>query len=150
MSASSARKWIELNWLRKGNKEIPLPNLIYHNLPDCSGMYYPRQKDECCVGSSYYDLTDRALICVAENNCDEFGDFEEILAHEWRHHLQRQRYKFQGVIFDNSGDYKENIISYFMDNWHELDAFMFSWSKIETRATTIWFEWLREAGVIKC
>jgi hypothetical protein len=113
-------------------------------------VYYPRQRNECCIGNSYYDLTDRGLICVAENNADEAGDFEEILAHEWRHHLQRQKYKFVGAVFNDSGDYKENIVLYFKNNWHELDAFMFSWSKIETRATTIWFEWLREAGVICC
>jgi hypothetical protein len=148
MSAHSARKWTELNWLRKGNKEVPLPNLVYCNLTDWSGVYYPRQKNECCIANSYYDLTTRALICVNENNVDEDGDFEEVLAHEWRHHLQRQRYKFAGATFNMEGDYKENIISYFHNNWHELDAFMFSFRKIETRATVIWFEWLREAGVI--
>jgi hypothetical protein len=150
MSASSARKWIELNWLRKGRKEVPLPNLIYCNFENWSGIYYPRQKDEVCIDNCYYDLSERGLIGVNENNCDERGDFEETLAHEWRHHLQRQKYKFAGVKFNNDGDYKENIISYYRDNWHELDAFMFSWRIVETRATTIWFEWLRKAGVVKC
>ena len=38
MSASSARKWIELNWLRRGNKEIPLPELIFDDPGLCGGF----------------------------------------------------------------------------------------------------------------
>jgi len=148
MSASSARKWIELNWLRKGNKEIPLPEIVFDIIVDFGACHWPRQNDEVMVGNRFYDLTDRGLIVINQKYSDDGGWVLNSIAHEWRHACQKFHGHILHSIFPREGDYKENTIWYFKSHWWEMDALLFSLKVAPDETSTLWLEWLLEGN--KC
>ncbi len=157
MSASSVRNWMELNWLRKGSKEIPLPNIVFTSeLTEYSGIYYRPERDELRIGNRYYDLV-KGLIGVSTNDDDSFlykRDDKTILktiAHEWRHHWQyftRKFYVEEGTVFQDDGDYDQSIVRFHSSNVNEMDAFLFSIRKCKCNTNMYQFDLLRKANVL--
>lgn len=140
------RKWFELNWIRKGFKEISLPDIIFE-IPnvDCSGCYYVPRKKEILVSGRYYDLQ-RGLIIVNPVHCvKDDKRVPETIAHEFRHHIQRTTkfYDAAPTIFEIVGTYKESIIKYFKSSYLEMDALLFTINRgITDDATLEWYEWI--------
>jgi hypothetical protein len=150
MSASSARKWIELNWLRKFDRSIPLPEIMLEDLPMGAG-YVHKQRGEILVGERYCDLTNRGLIVLSLRYSNDDGYMVNAIAHEWRHHVQWEKGKrnIREVSFDAFGedfvsDYKRSIIKYYTIQWWEMDALLFSLKFASDETSQLWFDWLRK------
>lgn len=157
MSASSTRSWFELNWLRKGDKAIPLPNIVFTSaLTEYSGIYYRPEPDELRIRNRYYDLI-KGLIVVSTNDDDSFlykRDDETILKtiiHEWRHHWQyftRKFYVEEATEFQDDGDYDQSVVEFYLSNVNEMDAFLFSTRKVKCNTNMYQFDLLRNAGIL--
>ena len=55
--------YLELNWLNKKDKTIPLPLILFDKVLSSSGIYYAPEKKEILVNERYYPL-DKGLIIV--------------------------------------------------------------------------------------
>jgi hypothetical protein len=146
MSASLSRKWIELNWLRKGNKEIPLPELLFEHTGLCGAYYMQPSREEVLIGNRFYDLS-KGFIVVNPSNDDSF--IANSIAHEWRHHWQY----CHGLSNPNPPQYKDcnnyekSIANFFRGCWSEMDALLFSIEKIPDDISLYWMEILRKEKI---
>jgi hypothetical protein len=125
------RRSIELNWLSRHHKQIPLPNLYYdETLTDYGGIYYsPWPEPHDHEGKEFY--APNGLIVVSTHpEC--IDDFESTLAHEWKHHHQEfngwnKEYLngLEDYDWSDYDTYDEEIKRYFRENDFELDALRF-------------------------
>jgi hypothetical protein len=150
MSAFIARKWIELNWLRKGHKEIDLPEVIYISPKiGYSAAYYRPVKEEIFIEGRYYNR-EKGIIVLVDNRREEDKGFASSIAHEWRHHWQFHK----GFLLPLSAkrpydpekaaeNYKREIIQFFKQNSDEMDALLFSVRKVPCDYELEWIEWIR-------
>lgn len=150
MAVSNARKWIELNWLRNGHKEITLPNLIFGKYEDGgAGVHWPKQDCEVCIEGRFYSLKDNGLILINTEYDDDADFIINTLAHEWRHCYQKQkvRIKIESIWErpENDDGYKQSIINYYMSYWWEWDALKYSIKKHPCDDSLEWYEWVMEA-----
>jgi hypothetical protein len=140
--SSSARKWMELNWLRKGNKEIPLPEIVFECEKTVGGYYSRPARKEKEICGRFYDLS-KGLISINPRYDQEF--ILNTIAHEWRHHWQR----FMGISnpnpspFESAGNYDEDIVRFFKGSWWEMDALLFSIKKAPDETSMYWIDLLR-------
>jgi len=139
MSASVARKWIELSWLRKGNKQIPLPEIIFEKLSFASGCCYKPVKRELQIDNRFWDLS-RGLIIVDPSFDDRF--LLNGIAHEWRHHWQHMMGINVVSKWVSGVDYKKEIIRFFTVNLAEMDALIYSIKKAPDDLSILWYEWI--------
>jgi len=133
--------FIELNWLAKADKYIPLPIVVFTPLDYCGGFFAYPQKKEGLIGEKYYPL-DRGLIAVD----DRSSNFSSTLAHEWRHLWQL--YNLGKKDYCHRPDaspglpYKQRIIKYFLSDARELDALLFQRKKVYAEYAERWYEWI--------
>jgi hypothetical protein len=140
MCSSVARKWIELNWLRRGNKEIPLPDIIFEKIELGSGLYYKPEKSEIAIEGRFYDLSN-GLIVISPIMDSPFT--ANTIAHEWRHHWQFiSGIKSNPWSWNFGSNYKDNIINFFNSSSTEMDAFNFALNKAPDDTSLLWKDWL--------
>lgn len=145
MSAFKARKWIELSWLRRGHKEIPLPEIIFDvGSQDIGGGYYHPQQNEVLIGKRYFDLY-KGLIIINPIYDEKF--ILNSTCHEWRHHWQWLNGIGGITKFDASIQYKPAIIKFFSKQFTELDALLFSLKMAPEDTALLWFDWLIKSKV---
>lgn len=126
-------KSLELNWLSRYDKDLPLPEIVYS--PDnvdfhgrrCGGCYYSPERNEYLFGDVYVPFDNGVILVGAREPELMIGT----LAHEWRHHWQLHR----GLAKDGSGYNQEDFASldtynaairkYFRTQPHEMDALRF-------------------------
>ena len=140
MIALKVRKWTELNWLRCGHKEIPLPDIIFEQI-ELAGCYCRPVANEIIIGNRFYDLS-KGIILVNPNDNDDC--IKSVIAHEWRHHCQW--YAGLSAIkprkFKDTGNYRHDIIDFFNNNDTEIDALIFSIAMAPCETNMLWAEWL--------
>lgn len=131
---------IELHWLSKRDRTLPLPNLIYTKT--FVGGYYcrPDPTREVYDDDGIPHDCRNGLIVIST----EFEGDVATLAHEWRHHYQF----YHGIELNSIGwinddrSYKEKIIEYFLSSTSEMDAFRFQLSLAPPVEIEEWVEWL--------
>jgi hypothetical protein len=121
---------IELSWLARRDKWVPLPELVFTNDGNAlyTGAYYRPQNWTLKINNKEI-CAKRGIIII---NCEVYKfSVEATLAHEWRHHWQW----FNGMIpetpIDTSSlcwsdldNWKKSIKTYFKQP-HEMDALRF-------------------------
>jgi len=113
---------IELSWIARQDKSLPLPLLDFDVLPDEYGArYYPPMRYDLEFNDKVFPL-DHGLIQVNTiyNPCTASS-----LAHEWRHHWQAYHgWKLPGHPIQASISYDDRIKRHF--KWpEEKDALRF-------------------------
>lgn len=122
-------KSLELNWIRKYDKSLIIPEVVFSSLSWVAGQYYKPDNDEIYIDGVGYSMR-FGLIEVSERQNKTDVDIASTLAHEWRHHWQifnlptRTYNYYWPHEFDNS-DYDDMIIKYFTSNELEMDALRF-------------------------
>lgn len=143
MSASVVRKWIELNWLRRGNKEIPLPEIVFgRSGVNYSGCYHRPGIGEQLIDGRFLDLS-RGIIVICDDGIETDDFYANTIAHEWRHHWQfivKGPYSFSPFVFN--GNYRESIVKFFKSQPLEMDALLYAEKKAPSVSTRQWIEWL--------
>lgn len=129
---------LELNWLARHEKQLPLPRVLFAPLPLCSGIYFwpwPRAQFEFGL-----EIPPSNGTIVVSTLYPEMP-VPSTLAHEFRHHWQC----WNGMLpKKNKGwkeptDYAEAIALYFTTQLHEWDALRF---EIKHAACDVTDEWL--------
>lgn len=116
-------KSLELGWLAKKDRNLPLPELVYSPNPKFGGLYMSPWKGERQVGTKFYD-TSKGLIWISEFT-------PSVIAHEWRHHYQFYYGPKPGpssLALDKwtaQYGYKGMIKKYFTELDYEQDALKF-------------------------
>lgn len=113
-----------MNWLRKHDKALPTPQVVYSAVSGFGGCYYSPFKGEECIDGLFYPR-DNGIILVSTLWPD---NIHSTLAHEWRHHWQRfnkgRLPKWPWNTPSTSEEYIQAIKHYFTA-WHEWDALHF-------------------------
>lgn len=133
---------IELGWLSRHDKDLPLPELVFASrLAGCSGYYARPGRCESFVGGKGFDLTGGLIVC-GETDAREAAN---TIAHEWRHHWQifHMGLKDSLTRFNETIDYDSAIREFFKD-WREMDALLFSHRRAPSPISHSWME------LIKC
>lgn len=124
------RPSIDLNWLSRRDKQLPIPQLHYDPLlEEYGGVYYDPE-----FGIFEYDENHtfdcKNGLIVVSTIYEE--DIESTLAHEWRHHWQTfngccldYEYGLESYDFSDWDTYDHNIKRYFLENDFEFDALLF-------------------------
>ena len=137
-------KWSELNWLRKKDKHIPLPEFVFIDGIKGKGGYYCRpRKAERMIDDRFYDLQKGVIVVDFSNPA---GFVLSAIAHEWRHHCQ---FYYGGnfknpIQFNTKIDYKKSIISFFSNSATEVDALLFAHKVAPHETSSMWIKWLKE------
>ena len=130
-------------WLRKEDKSLSLPDIVFADEPNRSGCYYHPDRNPVFIGANEY-CPRRGLIVVGiESNDDE--QIANTIAHEWRHHWQFHNMKHTPYAsFDSSIPYQAAIRNFFRSDHKEMDALIFSHKIAPCETTEIWLEYLRK------
>jgi len=126
---------LELNWIRKHDKSISIPEIVFTKL-DVSGCYYAPVRRELLLNETFVPL-DKGLILV---DLDDDAA-ESIIVHEWRHHWQHlngQRY--DGVSWSFQDDYDKELLNYFRYSKQEYDALIFQLRYSSSKVNEVWKE----------
>ncbi len=120
---------MELNWIRKFDKSLINPTVVFSSLKWASGLYYHPEKDEICIDGKFYHLG-CGLIEVSNFNNETAKETAGTIAHEWRHHWQyfnlpKEKVGFEWPKSYNELEYNEMIVKYFTLNPLEMDALRF-------------------------
>jgi hypothetical protein len=137
------RKWIEFAWLRRGHKEIPLPEVIFEEI-ETGGLYYHPDKKEVLINGVNRDLS-KGLIIIDPNHNDKF--VLNTIVHEWRHHWQYFQGFNMGLVgapYRWRGNYKSEIQRFFKLNKIEMDALLFAIKKAPDDISLEWMEWVTQ------
>ena len=146
-------KSFELNWIRKVDKSIPIPEVIFFPLSDATGMYFSPDCDNVMFDADGYSYSmDYGVIVVSTLAKNE--DIEGTIAHEWRHHWQQ----YNGFEYDESTiteydeekmNYDEFAFQYFTTSKAELDAlrFEYKYSNIPDQWEELLFKELKDLHV---
>ena len=139
---------IDLWWLSRLDKELPLPKLMYVDNPDFGGAYYfPRQGTFPIDQENMCDLRN-GLIVISISFEEDDDDRAAIFAHEWRHHWQFFHYgRSSRSTFNWDGEYetyRKAIVSYFRTYTYEMDALRFQLEKCpRDDCTQEWMDWIK-------
>ena len=133
---------LEINWLRKFDRSIPIPEVVFEyglSHPcgaESGGLYYEPQSNEVLIGERYYDLR-FGLIAVNSKWPD---DIPGTIAHEWRHHWQRHNdIEFDSPVWTGDREYNASIRRHFSSRC-ERDALLFE-NKIDPRGyNQVWMD----------
>lgn len=119
---------LELNWIRREDKTLPLPRVVFHPLDGMGGFYHFPEPAEVLIGETHYDAT-KGLIVVST----ETEHPASIIAHEWRHHWQTfHGWTYDGIDWpevETDDEYWPNVARYFAASKSELDALLFEHRK---------------------
>lgn len=138
MIASSV---LDLRWLARYDKAIPLPRLAYEPLDDAQGYFYSPQRDVVALNGREYDLA-RGLIVVDPVS----ADIGSTLAHEWRHlwqfHRGDQGRSVSWDVCEQGRSYRDAIVEFFRRTPAELDALLFEVRHAPNDSNLEWYEWI--------
>lgn len=133
---------LELNSFMKGcSKDIILPKIMVvdDGLDNCSAFYHKKDEEYIYIIEDLAVGLETGLIVIP--NDASIG----ILAHEFRHHLQHQKYNWKPNSWDalsDKFDYNNAIIKYFTGCPFEMDALLYS-IKFESNDYELqWYEWI--------
>jgi hypothetical protein len=134
---------IDLNFISRRDKQIPLPKLLFTEGYSAGGCCYRPWNGELYFQEKYYDLT-KGLIIV---NVEQASSIEACLVHEWRHLYQTYAFGINDEVRswkneDSSSSYKQKIVSYFRLNWRELDALRYEIKITPNECNLEWANWL--------
>jgi len=116
---------LELNWIRKEDKSLVMPLIIFSNTEDYSGKYFDIDRNtELLVDGTLYSLN-KGAICISMHHNKTDRDIASVIAHEWRHHYQL----CHGIEYDST-DYKnceffEEKLIVWISSKAEMDAWKF-------------------------
>jgi hypothetical protein len=116
---------LELNWIRRQDKGLLLPAVVFADLENCGGYYVKPRRRETFIDGRYCDL-ERGLIAISTR----WPDFQaSTLAHEWRHHWQAEHgfsmEESWGFDADWDADYDQQLRRFFRTQAIERDALAF-------------------------
>lgn len=136
---------LELRWLQRKSKEIPLPILIVGDLGGhAAGLQYkPWDCHEVVAG---HDVDRRhGIIAVDDEYCDRMS-FESILAHEWRHQWQDFNClgPYDWPVQTPDAPHKQRMVEYFTTSKREQDALFFEVKFAADDYSVQRLEWVRE------
>lgn len=134
---------IELGWLNRRDKDLPLPQFTFvPNLKGCGGYYARPDRRVHFVNERGLSLRNGLIVCGQHTDTLEVAN---TIAHEWRHHWQlfHVGLKDSPTQFDTSVDYHLAIKKFFKDRL-ELDALLFSHHIAPSPTSAYWME------LIKC
>lgn len=122
------------NWIRNASdKTMPIPEVMYFRFQNAGAKYYHPQK-----GKEIFDMfgkphsLERGVIAL---NPKSTNLEEELIAHEWRHHMQY----FRGADFKGMAknlnvfklhSYEQALRKYFISEPLELDAVRFQYKHV--------------------
>lgn len=118
---------LELNWVRKEDKSLLMPQVVFSRCNLYGGRYYPPEEDETLIEDQFYPLN-KGIIEISTLHPE---DIENTIAHEWRHHWQQcHGWEYDGIGWDilpeDSDDkYYEAVVDYFTQSYSEFDALCF-------------------------
>ena len=141
---------LELNWMPNSvKKHMKMPQVVYVDNLDGIGAFYVRPQREPYL---YDDIEVNAVDGLLVVGYEEDDDiYISSIAHEWRHHWQHHNgWTLDyggGYDYDFSTDeiYKAEIVRYFTDNKHELDALLFETKIHPDYSNTQWLDWVKLA-----
>lgn len=101
----------ELNFVRKFDKSIPVPSIIYVDDWHCPASYHPPENN-----LYYKDLNNKTH--SAENGCiivnaNEGSEFIVSISHEWRHHWQFCK---NPIVFNQVAKKQQHIYTTYEDD----------------------------------
>ena len=135
---SIMNNYIELNWLRKSDKDITLPLVILAE-GGYSGYYLHPYKNEELINNRFYP-SDKGIIVLNPEDANA-----STLAHEWRHHWQFWNgWENDSTIFNYNKDRRKEIIRFFTESKSEMDALLFELDKYPNEYILEWYEWLNK------
>jgi hypothetical protein len=135
---------LEFNWLPNSlRKGLDTPRVVYSDSAPYGGCYYWR--DRGIVEHLGLDTAEGAIIEIT-TVCPA----QSVLAHEYRHHWQRQNARLTtGTVWhrvETVADYRKEIVRYFSQSPFEMDALYFELSVAPNDVSLEWKEWLVSAG----
>ena len=130
--------YIELNWLRGRDNDIPLPKIVIVNNYIYAGAYFHPRNDYVYNNGRIVDLK-KGLIAI----CSELDDPGSTIAHEWRHHWQFfNGIDFDNIQFDHDKCYKNETIKYYCNSKTEMDALLFEIKMYPDDDNQLYYEWI--------
>lgn len=128
---------IGINWLRKLDKSLPTPFVIYDDLGENGpgGLHYSATRGGYYIDDNYkaHSLARGGIVVNINPIVLETISIEATLAHEWRHQWQDyQGWKYDGIgLSENrdlkSDEYHTHYMNYFNKSKSEMDALMFAY-----------------------
>jgi len=128
---------LELNWLSKKDKYLPIPEVVFVDSFYAGGCYFHPDRCQVLIGDKFINC-DKGIIIVNTEYAEKDSELmysnnwiPSCLAHEWRHHWQYYNvddekdyinWSFEGYDTD---EYWESIFSFFEKSNKELDALKF-------------------------
>jgi hypothetical protein len=112
---------LELNWLSRRDKQLILPDIVFHDFSECQGCYcQPHWYGKAVDGIEVKSRNGTIIV-----NPRTSSSIAATMAHEWRHHWQYHR----GVLgasrwIPTAAGYWADIVQYFQIP-HERDALEF-------------------------
>lgn len=133
-------KSLELNWIRKFDKSLSMPEVVYSSIDWAGGQYFHPEENEICIDGKYYNIS-RGLIEISVSNNVSSKEISSTIAHEWRHHWQYfnlpyEKNKFKWPQTYDDQKYNKLITNYFLLNPLEMDALQF-----QKKYSSIYEEW---------
>lgn len=140
------------NWIRKkSDKSMLMPEIMYFRFNDAGGKYYYPKKD--CEMYDMYGKPHSMKRGVIALNPKYPAIEEQIIAHEWRHHMQYHN----GVDFSKTSSniniqlfnklpYEKALWKYFSDDQIELDAirFQYKYSSVDDEWEEILYSLIKD------
>lgn len=116
-------KSLELNWIRKQDKSLVIPEVIFFPLKSYGGQYMRPQYNEVYDDEGHpHDMKFGAIIISSLFPDNVAGT----IAHEWRHHWQTfNGWKYDGIGWHSKSNYYKEIYNYFTKSKSEMDALKF-------------------------
>jgi hypothetical protein len=119
---------IEINWLRRFDRSLVVPEIVFHlgvahnGVGECSGFYAHPGKYELLIDGRYVDAHFGIIVVGLDKRIDIPG----VLAHEWRHHWQLHNgFEWDHLKWDASRGWEAGIRKYFRSSRSEMDALTF-------------------------
>jgi hypothetical protein len=126
---------LDLNWIRKEDKSLVIPPVVYEANDRYGGYYVHPVKGEIEIAGKFYDS--KIGIIVISSIWPE--NIPSTLAHEWRHHWQfYQGWKMDSIGWSYPEDYEAAIRKYFLSSRCEFDALRFEYRKAKSELNDSW------------